>query len=106
MVLMAGMELPAQAIRDQISSAIHLIVQQARFSDGTRKVTHVSEVTGLEGDMVTLQHIYEFKRTGIDEDGRVLGYHTATGNIPTFVHRLREEGVEVDLSMFEPTEPE
>ena len=77
-VLMAGMELPAIAIREQISSAINIVVQTARLVDGQRKITKVSEVTGMERDVITLQDIFEFKQTGIDGQGNVIGFHQAT----------------------------
>lgn len=73
MVLMSGMELPVRAIREQISSAIDLIVQQSRFKDGNRKVTHITEVQGMEGEIITLQDIFLFKPRGSDSKGRVLG---------------------------------
>ena len=103
MVLMAGMELPTSAIREQVASAIDLIVQQTRMLDGSRKVIKISEVTGREGDTILLQDIFEFVQTGISKDGRVEGYHTATGNIPTFIDDLRKAGrLELDMSVFVP----
>ncbi len=105
LVLMAGMDLPAKAIREQIASAVHVIIQQARLVDGSRKVTHITEVCGIEGSTVTLQDIFLFVQTGFDEDGKVTGFHTATGNIPTFVHELRRRGIKIDMGMFKP-EPE
>jgi len=104
LVLMAGMELPSQAIREQISSAVDFIVQAARLADGSRKITHVSAVTGMQGDVITLQNIFEFRQKGYDEEGKVMGYHTATGEIPEFVQEMRKRGLEVDLSMFKERE--
>lgn len=101
MVLMAGMDLPSRAIREQIASAISLIVQQSRFPDGTRKITHITEITGMEELTITMQDIFIYKQTGFDKDGKVLGYYTATGNIPTFVESLRSRGVAIDMSVFE-----
>ena len=96
MVLMAGFELPVGVIREQIASAVQLIVQQTRLPDGSRKVVAISEVTGCEGDLIMLQDIFSFVRTGMDGDKRVLGYHTGNGIIPDFVRRLDEAG---DLRM-------
>jgi pilus assembly protein CpaF len=100
MVLMAGLDLPTRAIREQVSSAIHLIVQGARLPDGTRKITNISELTGMEGDTITMQSIFEFRQTGFDEHGRVMGALHATGAIPKFVHELRQRGIEVDMGVF------
>ncbi len=100
MVLMAGMDLPTRAIREQISSAINIIVQQSRLSDGSRRITHVTEVTGMEGDKITLQDIFIYKQTGYDSQHRVLGHFEATGLIPKFVDGLRQKGLEVSLEMF------
>ncbi|MCA8921599.1 MAG: CpaF family protein [Planctomycetes bacterium] len=105
LVLLAGMELPSRAIREQIASAVHLIVQQSRLADGSRKVTYISEITGMESGIVTLQDIFLFKQTGFDEKGKVIGHHEATGNIPKFVQGLRRRGIPVDMDIFkrEPT---
>jgi pilus assembly protein CpaF len=100
LVLMAGLDLPTRAIREQVASAIHLIVQGARMPDGTRKITNISEITGMEGDTITMQSIFEFTQTGFDEHGRVLGSLHATGAVPKFVHELRQRGIEVDMGLF------
>ena len=103
MVMMAGFELPSSAIREQIGSAVNLIVQQTRLPDGTRKIVNVTEVTGREEDVITLQDIFVFNRTGTGPDGRVEGFHTATGNIPRFVEELRESGDSgLDMDVFVP----
>jgi len=105
LVLLAGMDLPSKAIREQIASAVHIIVQQTRLPDGSRKVTYISEITGMESGIVTLQDIFLFKQTGFDEKGKVVGQHEATGNIPKFVQGLRRRGVPVDMDIFKrPTE--
>jgi pilus assembly protein CpaF len=87
LVLMAGVDLPLRAIRDQISSAVHVIVQQSRMSDGTRKVTAISEVTGLDTDTteIELRPIFEFVRTGTGPNGEVVGDYRATGYLPSFL---------------------
>jgi pilus assembly protein CpaF len=105
MVLMAGMDLPARAIREQISSAIQLIVHQSRLQDGTRRITHVTEVLGMEGDVITLQDLFLFDfGMGIDDTGRSLGHLKATGIRPKFVDRLEDLGLKPDPTLFEPTE--
>jgi len=100
MVMMAGMELPEKAIREQVTSAVHIIVQLARFSDGSRKVTHISEITGMESGAVQMQHIFLYKQRGLDEDGRVMGQFQATGRVPEFYEDLRQRGVAVDMEIF------
>jgi pilus assembly protein CpaF len=103
MVMMAGFELPSSAIREQICSAVNLIVQQTRLPDGSRKIVNITEVTGKEEDIITMQDIFVFKRTGFSPDGRVEGYHTATGNIPYFIEGLRESGnLSLDMGVFVP----
>jgi pilus assembly protein CpaF len=101
LVLMAGLDLPSRAIRQQIASAIQMVIQLSRFSDGTRKITHVVELTGLEGDTFTLQEIYKFKRTSIDEKGKVKGSFESSGLAPLFCERLRKEGLPVPNGWFE-----
>lgn len=100
LVLMAGMDLPSQAIREQIASAVDFIVQASRLSDGSRKVTHISAVCGMEGDIITLQPIFQFEQSGYDADGKVIGKHVATGEIPDFVLDMRKRGLDVNISMF------
>lgn len=105
MVLMAGMELPSRAIREQISSAVSMIVQQSRFPDGSRKITHITEITGMEDNVITMQDIFVFKQTGFDKDGKVQGYFTPTGNIPLFVEELKSRGIPIRMELFEEKEP-
>ncbi len=100
MVLMAGMELPVRAIRDQIASAIDLIVQQSRLRDGSRKITHLTEVLGMEGDVIVLQDLFRFEQTGIGTDGKVQGYFRATGIRPQFTERLLSAGQVLPENMF------
>ena len=103
MVMMAGFELPSSAIRDQICSAVNLIVQQTRLPDGTRKVVNITEVTGKEESVITMQDVFVFRQTGIGPGGKVEGFHTATGNIPYFVESLRESGtLGLDMGVFVP----
>ncbi|MDF7826453.1 ATPase, T2SS/T4P/T4SS family [Pontiellaceae bacterium B12227] len=101
MVLMAGMDLPVRAIREQVGSAVHLICQISRFSDGSRKVSRVTEVSGLEGDRITLQDLFEFVQTGVTDDGKVLGQLQPTGVVPTFIEDLNARGVKLDRTIFD-----
>ena len=93
MVLMSGMELPVKAIRDQVAAAIDLIVQQARFRDGSRKIISITEVVGMEGDMITLQDIFVYKPDGVDSNGKIRGRHVATGIHPKVLTKLKDNGV-------------
>ena len=101
MSLMAELNLPDRAIRQQIASAVSLVVQVARLSDGTRRVTQVSEVTGIGDEMVTLQDIFVFDRLGISANNRVLGRFRATGLRPTFTERLKASGIQLSPNLFE-----
>ena len=101
MISMSDVSLPQKAMRQQISSAINIVVQQARLGDGTRKITSVSEITGMEGDVITMQEIFRFDRLGIDEQGKVRGRFLATGVRPQCCDKLQAEGISVDPAMFE-----
>jgi pilus assembly protein cpaF len=92
MVMMAGMDLPVKAIREQISAAVDIIVQQSRFRDGSRKVTNITEVVGMEGDTITLQDIFVYQQDGIDAMGRVAGQFVATGIHPRVAEKIRDNG--------------
>ena len=105
MLGMTGMPMTVQSIRSQIASAIDIIVQLTRLSDGKRKVTSVSEVTGMEGDVIQMQEIFRFARTGIDQDGKVLGHYEATGLRPRFLEDMKAMGIEFPGSYFEPGSP-
>jgi pilus assembly protein CpaF len=98
---MANVNLPDKAMRQQISSAIQIVIQQARMSDGTRKVTSVSEITGMEGDIITMQEIYRFEKTGLGPDGKVVGRFAATGVRPKVCERLRASGITLAPDMFD-----
>ena len=101
MVMMAGFELPVKAIRQQFASAIHLIINAQRLTGGPRKITTVSEVTGMEGDVVTMQDIFQFEQQGMDSSGRAYGRISATGIRPSFFDRLRQSGSNISPSLFE-----
>jgi len=79
---------------------VHVIIQQSRFPDGTRKVTHISEITGMEGEVIQMQDIFLYKQEGYDEHGKVKGRFVATGNIPELYQKLQRRGIPVDLSLF------
>ena len=100
MVMMAGMDLPVKAIREQISSAVDLIIQQSRLKDGSRKITHISEVIGMEGEVITLQDIFIFNQRGKDEKGHIIGEFIATGIKPRFMEKLETEGVNLPSDIF------
>ncbi len=100
MVLMAGMDLPVRAIREQISSAIDLIVHQSRLQDGSRRITHLSEVQGMEGDIITLQDVFRFEQRGKNELNKVVGQFIATGIRPKFVEKLAALGIQIPNDTF------
>lgn len=102
MVLMAGMDLPIRAIREQIGSAIQVVIHLSRFQDGSRRVSKMTEVCGMEGDRIVLQDLFEFKQTGLDPQGKVLGNLVPTGNVPTFIQDIQARGLELDPAVFDP----
>ncbi|SOZ37183.1 CpaF family protein [Cupriavidus neocaledonicus] len=102
MVSMAGLTMPAKAMRQQIASAITVIVQAARLTDGRRKIISISEITGMEGDIINMQEIFTFQRTGVDKDGTVRGHFRATGVYPKFAERLRVFGVGLPDETYDP----
>lgn len=103
MVMMSGMELPSKAIREQIASAVDIIIHESRLSDGSRKVVAITEVTGLEGNQIVMQDIFAFNQTGVGENGKVLGEFKPTGAIPTWLDQLAGRGIKVDTRMFDPS---
>ena len=103
MVLMSGIDFPVTAIREQIASAVNIIIQQNRLPDGSRKIVQISEITGREKDVVLMHDIFVFKQTGYDENGKIIGEYYPTGNIPAFVEKLRMKGdLKLDMSVFVP----
>ena len=102
MVLMSGMELPSRAIREQIASAVDIIIHESRLSDGSRKVVAISEVTGLEGNQIVMQDIFAFRQSGVGENGKVIGSFRPTGAIPTWYDQLAGRGIKCDTRMFDP----
>ena len=98
--LMAGMELPAKAIREQIAGAVNLIVQISRLSDGSRKIKSITEVAGIQGDVVTLQEIFRFKESGFDKNRKIIGQFQAMGRIPSFIERFEQRGLKIPRDLF------
>ena len=98
MVLMAGMDLPVRSIREQTASALHLVIQLARFSDGQRRITLVSEITAMEAEVVTMQDLFRYEQTGMGDNGRVLGLLEPTGIRPTFIDRFGRSGIAFDAA--------
>jgi pilus assembly protein CpaF len=103
MVSMAGITIPIKAIRQQIASAVNVVVQATRLTDGTRKIISVQEITGMEGEVINTQEIFAFKRTGMDAEGRVKGYFAATGVRPRFAERLNAFGLGLPEAVFDPS---
>jgi pilus assembly protein CpaF len=100
---MGGMNLPPKVARGQIASAINVVIQTNRLTDGRRKLISISEITGLEGDMISMQDIFTFKQTGVDADGAVRGYFQASGVRPRFMERLKERGITLPESLYDPS---
>ncbi|MDP5274495.1 CpaF family protein [Chengkuizengella axinellae] len=100
MVLMVGIDLPVKAIREQIAGAIDIIIQQSRMKDGTRRITHITEVQGMEGDVIVLQDIFVFEQYGINEEGKIIGELKPTGIRPKFYERLEVSGVYIPPTVF------
>jgi septum site-determining protein MinD len=98
--MMAGMDLPVRAIREQIAGAVNLIVQISRQSDGSRKIMSITEVAGMQGDVVTLAEIFRFKETGYDKNRKIQGVFQATGTIPSFIQKLSDKGVVIPREIF------
>jgi pilus assembly protein CpaF len=101
MISMGSMNLPERAMRQQIAAAIHIVIQQARMSDGSRKITSISEITGMEGDVITMQEIFLFEKIGLTQDGKVIGRFRATGVRPKCCERLKTSGFHLPPDMFE-----
>ena len=100
MVTMAGFELPIRTIRAQIASAINVVIQLERMEDGTRRITSMSEINSMEGDIITMSEIFKFERQGLDENGKVLGRHISTGIVPRFHERMVQHGLKTDINLY------
>lgn len=103
MAMMANLNLPEKAVRKQIASAVTLVLQVSRFADGTRRLTHISEITGMEDDVVSMQDVFVFEKKGVSPEGRTLGAFTATGIRPKFAEKLHASGITLPPNMFEQT---
>jgi len=101
MLQMSGISIPTRAMRQQIASALDAIIHTARLTDGTRKVTSISEVAGMEGDTIMLQEIFSFQRDGVESDGTIVGRFVATGIRPRFAERMKSSSYDVDPNVFE-----
>ena len=99
MVLMAGFDLPIRAIREQMASALHLVVQLVRHSDGKRRVSNISEITGMESGIITMQELYRFEQMGVAPDGAIQGELAPTGITPTFADRFRKAGINIEMGL-------
>ncbi|WP_305970338.1 MULTISPECIES: CpaF family protein [unclassified Mameliella] len=106
MIAMAGIEMPLKAMRSQIASAVNLIVQASRLQDGSRRMTSITEITGMEGDVISMQEIFRFQRVGLTPDNKIIGHFTATGVRSAFAERFRMWGYDVPASIYEPFRPE
>jgi len=104
MVAMANLSIPDSVIRRQISSAIDLVVQISRLSDGTRKLMNITEITGMQGDIVSMQDLFVFQKRGVREDGTVIGEFMPTGIRPQFTERLAVAGIQLPPALFQPSE--
>ncbi len=102
MINLAGMSLPPKTMRQQIAAAISVVIQASRLNDGRRKIVSIQEITGMEGEIINMQEVFTFKRTGVDQSGRVLGYFCATGVRPKFVERLQSFGISLPDEIFDP----
>jgi len=102
LTLLAGIDIPISAIREQVAAAVDVIVQQMRLADGSRRITHIVEVTGMENGIIQLQDLFRYERIGFDENGKVIGYFTGCDATPTFYEDLRAVGVNIDLNVFSP----
>jgi pilus assembly protein CpaF len=102
MVAMAGIEMPLKAVRAQIASAVHLIVQASRLQDGSRRMVSITEVTGMEGEVVSMQEVFRYQRTGLAPDGTIIGHFTACGVRSHYAERFRQWGYDLPASIYEP----
>jgi len=102
MIAMAGIEMPLKAVRSQISSAVNLIVQASRLQDGSRRMTSITEITGMEGEVISMQEIFRYQRVGLTPDNKIIGHFTATGVRSAYAERFRLWGYDLPPSIYEP----
>ena len=98
--MMAGLGLPSKAIKETIASAVNIVIQQSRLSDGSRKVTQITEVIGMQGDVVSLQDIFVYKQEGLDKKRNIIGRFVPTGFIPKFVEEMEQKGMKISRGLF------
>jgi pilus assembly protein CpaF len=101
MIAMSGIEMPTKAVRSQIASAVNLIVQASRLQDGSRRMTSITEVTGMEGDVITMQEIFRYERLGLQPDGTIIGRYNAGGMRSHYAERFRQWGYDLPASIYE-----
>lgn len=106
MIAMAGIDMPLKAMRSQISSAVNLIVQVSRLQDGSRRMTSITEITGMEGDVISMQELFKYQRVGLTPENKIIGQFTATGVRSHFSERFRMWGYNLPMSIYEPTRME
>jgi pilus assembly protein CpaF len=102
MIAMAGIEMPIKAVRAQIASAVNLIVQASRLQDGSRRMVSITEVTGMEGEVISMQEVFRYQRVGLTPDNKIIGHFTATGVRSAFSERFRMWGYDLPATIFEP----
>ncbi|MCU0907807.1 MAG: CpaF/VirB11 family protein, partial [Rhodobacteraceae bacterium] len=102
MISMAGIEMPIKAMRAQIASAVNLIVQASRLQDGSRRMVSITEITGMEGEVISMQEIFRFQRVGLTPEGKIIGHFTATGVRSAYSDRFRQWGYDLPAAIFEP----
>jgi pilus assembly protein CpaF len=103
MIAMAGIEMPIKAVRSQIASAVNLIVQASRLQDGSRRMVSITELTGMEGEVISMQEVFRYQRTGLDPDGKIIGHFTATGVRSHYAERFRQWGFDLPANLYEPS---
>ena len=106
MISMAGLDMPVRAMRAQIASAIHLVIQLNRLEDGSRRIVSIQEIEGMEGDIISTSEIFKYTRVGVDEQGAVVGHYSATGLVPKHVSDMKKRGIKIDMSIFNHPHPQ
>jgi pilus assembly protein CpaF len=106
MIAMAGIEMPLKAVRSQIASAVNLIVQASRLQDGSRRMVSITEVTGMEGEVISMQEVFRYQRMGLAPDGKIIGHFTATGVRSHYAERFRQWGYDLPPTLFDPVAAE
>ena len=105
MISMAGLDMPVKAMRSQIASAIHLVIQLNRLEDGSRRIVSIQEIEGMEGDIISTSEIFKYTRVGVDEAGALVGHYSATGLVPKHVSEMKRRGIKIDMGIFNHPHP-